>query len=773
MSESAPPGQDLFPRIRVWSLLCLVLAMGLFAAAAVLRRRPGLPPYELPALNIALAEAVALAVLAVLGPVVARLGRLRVRDATPDSSSTWSRSRPYGTLFVISFVSLFIELMLIRYCNSQIRIFSFYKNVPLIASFLGLGLGCFLAKGGSRHAMAFLQWLVPLTVFLAAGSTVVSNALGKHAALGSSEQILGEFVPGAAQKGGQFTSQLLMAAFCVAVFVVITLLFTLLGRLLGEAFEHVRRLPGYTVNILGSLSGILVFVLLGYLETPPWVWFSVGLLPLLWWVRGRPRVAVAVALVAVNVLATVPSYGETVWSRYQKLVGHSLGAPGQPGSAYLVEISDVFYQIAVDRRPEALAGLKKDPFANYDEIYKHLPASDRVLVVGSGTGNDVAAALRAGAKRVDAVDIDPAIVAMGRRSHPERPYDDPRVHVIIDDARHAFRELPPGSYDAVVFGLLDSHTQLGMSSVRLDNYVFTRESFAAAARLVRPGGALVVTAVTVRSWFRDRFVEMLRTTVNGPVQVYQQATWFTYIAPVTEEPAGKSQASSGFAGDLPTDDWPFLYLPQRGVPPAYLWVVGCLVLTSLLVVRARGPALGRLTASHGHFFFLGSAFLLMEVHAINRLALFFGTTWLVSAVTIALVLVLIVLANLTTIAVRRIPYGLAYGALACSLGVSFLIRPEAVLGQGAMTALGFGLVLLSPVYFAGLIFARSFGHAAVAPAAIGANIMGSVVGGWVEYSTMAFGMRALVLLAAAFYALSLFWLLVGKREPTAIPDNAR
>ena len=65
---------------------------------------------------------------------------------------------------------------------------------------------------------------------------------------------------------------------------------------------------------------------------------------------------------------------------------------------------------------------------------------------------------------------------MGRRAHPERPYDDPRVHAVVDDARHAFRLAETDSYDLVVFGLLDSHTQLGTSSVRLDNYVYTLQS---------------------------------------------------------------------------------------------------------------------------------------------------------------------------------------------------------------------------------------------------------------------------------------------------------
>jgi spermidine synthase len=44
-----------------------------------------------------------------------------------------------------------------------------------------------------------------------------------------------------------------------------------------------------------------------------------------------------------------------------------------------------------------------------------------VVIVGTGTGNDVAAALRAGVGEIDAVEIDPAIVSFGREHHPEDP----------------------------------------------------------------------------------------------------------------------------------------------------------------------------------------------------------------------------------------------------------------------------------------------------------------------------------------------------------------
>ena len=150
----------------------------------------------------------------------------------------------------------------------------------------------------------------------------------------------------------------------------------------------------------------------------------------------------------------------------------------------------------------------------------------------------------------------------------------------------------------------------------------------------------------------------------------------------------------------------------------------------------------------------------MEVYAINRLALLFGTTWIVSAVTIMVVLTLIVAANFTVLVGARFSYAIAYAGLFGSLLLSYSLNPEAVIGRGIGPLVIFSIGVLLPVYFAALVFARSFASSAVASVGIGVNMLGAVVGGWAEYSSMAFGIRSLVLLATAFYVgslISLVW----------------
>ena len=750
-------------QLKSWFVSSGLLGLTLLITGAALgRRSQGVVP---DGRELVLAGGVALLVVVVLAlPMRHLLDRFLTVDHDDDPQDPSPRSRPYITLFVASFVGLFLEVMLIRYTTSQIRIFSFYKNVPLVAAFLGMGLGCWLGGGGAAQAFSFLLWLLPVAITLSAGSLALADLLGKWAAFGSSEHILGDVVASGLASSTVIQGQVLMGVFCVATLVVITLLFTSIGRLLGHAFEAVPRIPGYTTNILGSLAGILFFIGFSYLETPPWVWFLVGGAPLLYWLSGTARICGAI-LVLIIALAVSPQLGTTVWSPYQKLVGHEIpageGGSGTSSPAYLVEISDVFYQVAIDLRPDAIAEMGGNPYPHYDGAMSSLADGSRVLVVGAGTGNDVAAALRAGASQVDAVDIDPAILEMGRQHHPERPYSDPRVRVIVDDARAAFRELPSNYYDAVVFGLLDSHTQLGLSSVRLDNYVFTVESLAAARSLLVPGGRLILTAATIRPWFRDRLGHLLQSACASPVEIADFGKKYAFTSYSCEvDGAVTTVVDEGLepVDELPTDDWPFLYLPSRSVPQAYIVVVLLLAAASVLVLRSRGLRVGRLGPFHGHLFFLGAGFLLMEVYAVNRLALLFGTTWLVSAVTIALVLVMIVAANFTVLAFNKVNRPIAYLCLFASLIVSYLVPPSAAVGHGVGVSFAYGLLLLSPVYFAGIVFACSFRVADLAGPAIGANMLGSVLGGWVEYLTMATGIRALALLALLFYLASLLLL---------------
>jgi len=703
-------------------------------------------------------------------PLIAWVERARIagamqaldRIATADPSP--AQVNPVLMLFIVSFVVLFVETMLIRYIGSQTRMFAFYKNIPLIGAFFGLGVGCMKGNGGRREALIFLAGMVLVAIFFGSIAQCIGAALGASASAVTPEHMLGNlFVSKFKPFATKLTINLHIGLYCVAVFLALAYLFSQLGRILSVSFEGLPRLQSYSVNILGSLAGVVVFVLLSQLQTPPWIWFLIGLLPMLLWM-GRSR-ALRVGLLCVLLAAAfvAPHLHHTVWSSYQKLTGRPIP------NGYQIDISDAFYQTAYDLSPAAVARLGADPMPNYNAEFSGLGNLERVLIVGAGSGNDVAAALRAGAKRVEAVDIDAAIIEMGRLHHPEHPYDDSRVTPIIDDARNAFKRLPAHSYDAVVFGLLDSHTQLGMSSVRLDNYVFTQESFSEAARLLRPNGALVLSAVTVTDWFRDRYAAMLGHACGAPVE--RQAFGWMTVYKCRATAADPDPAATGRTVGAPVDDWPFPYLPERSIPSTYLMVIAMLVVASLLWLRRNGIRAIDITPGNAHMFFLGAAFLLMEVYAINRLALLFGTTWQVSAVSIAAMLVEIVAANLVVGWIRVDLRPLAYMGLAVLLLAGWFVGPDVVLGRGPMAGLLYALFLLSPVFCAGIVFATSFDRAANAGIALGANILGAVLGGWAEYATMATGIRFMALLALVLYGASAVSLVIAARRTHLGPET--
>src|ERR1700731_2868559 len=99
----------------------------------------------------------------------------------------------------------------------------------------------------------------------------------------------------------------------------------------------------------------------------------------------------------------------------------------------------------------------------------------QVLVLGAGVGSDVFEAVRQGASEVDAVEIDPAVIELGRKFNPV--YSNPTVHVYCDDGRDFINHCR-GHYDLIIFGCLDSIGLSGIgTSMRTDSYIHTADSY--------------------------------------------------------------------------------------------------------------------------------------------------------------------------------------------------------------------------------------------------------------------------------------------------------
>lgn len=155
-------------------------------------------------------------------------------------------THPYIALLIITITILFIEIVLIRYTASQLRIFSFYKNIPLIAAFLGLGLGCFRSKGTKGHLLLFFLLLAPTLALLGQIALFFDDKLSEMAAIASSEFMLGDYLVISASGTARAFAHIYTMTCIVLVFLLIGTLFSYLGRFLGDALEQVARLRGYT-----------------------------------------------------------------------------------------------------------------------------------------------------------------------------------------------------------------------------------------------------------------------------------------------------------------------------------------------------------------------------------------------------------------------------------------------------------------------------------------------------------------------------------------------
>lgn len=686
------------------------------------------------------------------------------------------------TLALASLAGLFLELLLIRWVSSEVRIFAYFKNFVLIACFLGFGLGFHLC----RRRISLLPTLVPV-LLLCALIRLPWAPLRELLALlpswiGAFAEVHVWGVPAVDSSAEAWAGLAAAMAISVPLFALIALVFVPFGQLIGWQIEHAPNgIDAYSLNVIASLAGILLFTALAFAAQPPAVWLALAgaLLAALVWAQPRLRWAVAVVFavcLGLFVVRGAPDDTEVHWSPYQKLAVRPEVVEGET-IAYTLETNDSWYQWVIDlspafaaRHPELLRGVPLSLNA-YNLPYRFVPQPPSVLVLGAGMGNDVAAALRNEAARITAVEIDPTIVSLGRRLHFERPYDDPRVTVVIDDAR-SYIQNADDRFDLIVFSLLDSHTTAShFSNIRIDNYVYTAEALAAARELLAPEGVFIVKFQVEQPWIAARLRALL-TDVFGqpPLQfdaVDSHTTGGRFFVGGSAARIAAARADGDFdaflvaherdEGDVATvvrttDDWPYFYQRAPGLPAAVLIISAILALVIWLALGRTGLHSG---AVRWHFFFLGAGFLLVEAQAVSKMALLFGTTWLVNAVVIASILLLIVAANIVVEKGPPVPVRLAYAGLAASLSIAYLMPVEWLLIEAVALRIVLAVaVLCTPIFFSGIIFVTSFARAGFRGEALGSNLFGALLGGLVESVSLWTGLKSLLLVAAALYAFS-------------------
>jgi spermidine synthase len=663
------------------------------------------------------------------------------------------RGHSYGMLFLASFVALYFELLVIRYVCSELQVFASLKNLPLIASFFGIGIGMMRWEALKTARAAFVFVSIALFTLARFGARLTQPGMGWRYEIGLA---------------GHHIHLISFAAYLAEVLIVLWLtviFFVTLGSLIGKYFQMESPLAAYGLNLAGSLAGMLAFTLLSFLSTPPSVWllFGFGLISVFYWRRWGHLAAFA-ALVGVTAIPQPQTY----WSPYHRIDVFPIQASNSSKpSAYDLWYDHMLYQTMVDLSPESVqehpnAEPNRSVRLYYEQPYLFESSPHDVLIVGAGTGNDVAAALRHGAEHVDAVEIDPVILELGRKFHPEQPYSSPKVVEHADDARAYFQKCKQ-KYDLIVFGFLDSSTLLASaSSIRLDNYVYTKESFEAARKLLKPDGTLILSfAVGDKSFVADRLFATLteafgveprafpvHTSIDGTLFVEGAARSRSIASDVPEATAELSLSSRN--SPAATDDWPFLYLYEKSIPPTL--GIAMLIFVASLWFWQSGKVQQELPDNAAQFFLLGVGFLLLETRAVTQLALLFGSTWVVVAVVITVFLVMALAANAFAMQID-VSIRACYGAVLLLIVAGMVLPYSRLVGMPLVVkVLAAALTAALPVFFSGLVFSSILKRSTAPSAALGMNLLGAVIGGVLENSVMLGGIELVGGLALVAYA---------------------
>ncbi len=529
-------------------------------------------------------------------------------------------------MFLISFLILFLELAAIRWFPAHVLYLTFFTNVVLLASFLGMSVGCLAAT----HRRTYLTWTPILLVLALTAAHAVEISSGWFAKF---VDVGNQLSPQQVFFGTEYHSHDLsryavpVEVLCGFFFLIITLAFVGPGQELGRALKRwPDRVQAYSLNISGSIAGIVLFAACSWFELSPLWWFSLIAAGFAYfyffsgprrapghWVGAWVIALLLVLMTALAAFVPIRTGGggghdtQEFWSPYYRI--------DFDRADLSLSVNLIYHQQMISRDQTAPAYalphlLNRDaggaPFAD-------------VLIIGAGSGNDVSRALQWGAQHIDAIEIDPTINRLGRQFHPDHPYQDPRVAIHLDDGRNFLRSTQR-KYDLIIYALVDSLVlHSGYSNIRLESFLFTREAFEDVRRCLKPDGNFVIYNYFRQGWLAARLQKGLEDVFGSGNTLVLTMPYRKVIEPEratfgdftmffagatndlrnafarqpdyllrTDEPPGplspngflppKSGAATqthfGLATVLPPqenlrtaiDDWPFLYLHGPMIP---------------------------------------------------------------------------------------------------------------------------------------------------------------------------------------------------------------
>ena len=676
-------------------------------------------------------------------------------------------------LFAVSWLLLFAEVMCIRWLGIEVPLLQVFPAMVLTTIFIGTsaGLATYTKPLPSTSLLLFSS--VTTLIFLISANYL---PVEKLSLLDSTTIVISLLVLG-------------------LLVVNLTIAFLAIGRSMGTEFARMPALKAYSANLAGSIAGVLAFAIISWLWLPPALWLLIcGALA--WFLTGKKYIPVLAIVLAASAMLACPE--GTVWSPYGKIrtvPAARLFKDTPDDGSYVLFINGHMFHGGQTIQPgtslQELADKLKGQM-EWTKLYRmwvEIPfymstAHDNMLVLGAGSGSDVAVALQHNAKHIDAVERDAYIATCGRDKHPNKPFADARVSTHVADAR-TFLRYSKDKYDLIQFAYLDPGVTLKLSSfLRSDNFVYTKESIESALARLNDHGIISVSFATGGdSPVTRRLYKTIADANNHKppfalVQDYTGSCFFLFGPGLKESGLPPEIYKLGGLRPWPgkgeysdtktsTDDWPFLYLEFTVVAVIlYFCVLTSAAVLPLTVIIKEGLS-GKLRFNEaGPMILLGLAFMLMETKSITQLSLLYGATWIVSAVVIFTILLLACLSNWLVDRFNIRDLRIGYSGLVCTLLLDYFWKVPAHSDMAPLMLAGISaFVVCLPVFFGGMVFSILLARAGNSVMSLSANVIGVAFGGLLEHVCIVYGIRSLSLLALALYLSSAIPLLFGKRQP--------
>lgn len=417
------------------------------------------------------------------------------------SERTRAPTADYAAIALVSAAVLLFEVAITRVLS--VVLWYHFAFLAISLAMLGLGLPgvWFTARRPGRGALSMSLLasgvVVPLSliVLFAAGETVTKSL--------TATPDLGML----AQGGMLLVLACVLAPFLALGSAVCLLLMRAEGRLVGRM---------YAADLLGATVGALAIVPLMHAVPTPMIIAGAGFLPLIAAAiladGARPAVVRGAAGVVALAIAGAMISGTPFRLRASKsyVEPEKLVYVKWTPTARITIFPDIFYlkdkqygfgwgmgskykpvpieQLWIEQDSSAgtpITKLESSPLA-LDHLlfdvtsagYQLRPAK-RACVIGGGGGRDILTALRAGATDVDAVELNPHIVAAVSgplKGFSGDPYHLPGVHAHVSEGR-SFLTHARGGYDLIQISLIDSWAATAAGAFALsENYLYTVEA---------------------------------------------------------------------------------------------------------------------------------------------------------------------------------------------------------------------------------------------------------------------------------------------------------